>query len=70
MTGAMGIIIILLVKETGDLGGAGLNYWIAIPLSLAIALGIGWLNGTMVERTALPSFIVTLATSRSLCCVA
>jgi len=62
MTGAMGIIIILLVKDTGDLGGAGLNYWIAVPLSLAIALGIGWLNGTMVERTALPSFIVTLAT--------
>ncbi len=62
MTGAMGIVIILLVKETGELGGAGLSYWIAIPLSLAIALGIGWLNGTMVERTALPSFIVTLAT--------
>ncbi len=62
MTGAMGIIIILLVKETGELGGAGLNYWIALPLSLVIALGIGWLNANMVERTALPSFIVTLAT--------
>ncbi|MCP3856324.1 MAG: ABC transporter permease, partial [Actinomycetia bacterium] len=62
MTGAMGIVIVLLVKETGELGGAGFSYWIAIPLSLAVALGIGWLNGTMVERTALPSFIVTLAT--------
>jgi len=62
MTGAMGIIIILLVKETGEMGGAGLSYWIAIPLSLAIALGIGWLNGAMVEKTALPSFIVTLGT--------
>jgi ribose/xylose/arabinose/galactoside ABC-type transport system permease subunit len=62
MTGAMGIIIILLVKETGDLGGAGLSYWFAIPLSLVIALGIGWLNGAMVEKTALPSFIVTLGT--------
>jgi ribose/xylose/arabinose/galactoside ABC-type transport system permease subunit len=61
-TGAMGIVIILLVKETGELGGAGLSYWIAIPISLVIALGIGWLNGTMVERTGLPSFIVTLAT--------
>lgn len=61
-TGAMGIVIILLVKETGELGGAGLSYWIAIPLSLAIALGIGWLNGWMVEKTGQPSFIVTLAT--------
>lgn len=61
-TGAMGILIILLVKDTGDLGGAGLPLTLAIPLSLAVALGIGWLNGWMVERTALPSFIITLAT--------
>jgi len=58
MTGATGIIVILLVK---DIGGAGLNLWIAIPLSFVIALGVGWVNGTLVERTALPSFIVTLA---------
>ena len=62
MTGFMGIVIVLLVKETGELGGAGFSYWFAIPLSLVVALGIGWLNGTMVEKTALPSFIVTLAT--------
>lgn len=60
MTGATGIIVILLVKETGELGGAGLSLWIGIPLSLVLALGIGWFNGTLVERTALPSFIVTL----------
>ena len=62
MTGAMGILIILMVKETGDLGGLGLPLTIAIPLSLAIALGIGYLNGYMVERTGQPSFIITLAT--------
>lgn len=62
MTGAMGILIILLVKEVGDLGGAGLNLFVAIPLSLAIALAIGFFNGWMVERTLLPSFIVTLGT--------
>jgi ribose/xylose/arabinose/galactoside ABC-type transport system permease subunit len=61
-TGAMGILTILLVKETGELGGAGLNLWVAIPISLAVALGIGYFNGTMVERTRLPSFIVTLGT--------
>ena len=31
-----------------------------------MALGIGWLNGTMVERTGQPSFIITLATFFSL----
>ncbi len=61
-TGAMGILFILLIKETGDLGGLGLSIWIAVPISFAVAMGIGYFNGWMVERTALPSFIVTLAT--------
>ena len=61
-TGAMGILFILLIKEVGELGGLGLSIWIAIPLSFAVAMLIGYLNGIMVERTALPSFIVTLAT--------
>ncbi len=59
-TGALGIVTILLVKETGAMGGAGLSLFLAIPISLAVALFIGWFNGTMVERTSLPSFIVTL----------
>jgi ribose/xylose/arabinose/galactoside ABC-type transport system permease subunit len=62
MTGAMGILIIMLVKEVGELGGAGLSLFVAIPLSLAVALGVGFFNGWMVERTLLPSFIVTLGT--------
>ncbi|HEX6657037.1 MAG TPA: hypothetical protein VF065_03075 [Ilumatobacter sp.] len=62
MTGAMGILVILLSKEAGELGGAGLSLWIAIPISLAVALGIGYLNGTLVEKTRLPSFTITLAT--------
>ncbi|NNE96984.1 MAG: hypothetical protein HKN24_13240 [Acidimicrobiales bacterium] len=61
-TGALGIVTILLVKDIGELGGAGLSLHIAIPLSLIVALGLGFFNGTMVERTGLPSFIVTLAT--------
>jgi ribose/xylose/arabinose/galactoside ABC-type transport system permease subunit len=62
MTGAMGILVILLSLEAGTRGGAGLNLWIAIPLSFAVALGIGYWNGTLVERTKLPSFIITLGT--------
>ncbi len=61
-TGALGIITILLVKDIGELGGAGLSLFIAIPLSFVVAMALGWYNGTVVERTGLPSFIVTLAT--------
>ncbi|MDH3299799.1 MAG: hypothetical protein OES24_04760 [Acidimicrobiia bacterium] len=62
-TGAFGILTLLLVRDfTGDMGGYGLSLWVALPVSLAIALGLGWVNGTMVNRTALPSFIVTLGT--------
>lgn len=61
-TGALGIVTILLVKDVGELGGAGLSLWLAIPISFVVALGLGWFNGFMVERTELPSFIVTLAT--------
>jgi ribose/xylose/arabinose/galactoside ABC-type transport system permease subunit len=62
MTGATGMLVVLLVKETGEFGGAGFPAVVAIPLTLAFALAIGWANGTMVEKTALPSFIVTLGT--------
>jgi ribose/xylose/arabinose/galactoside ABC-type transport system permease subunit len=62
MTGAMGILVIMLSKEAGEFGGAGLTLWVAIPLSLAVALGIGYMNGFLVEKTRLPSFTITLAT--------
>src|SRR4051812_41589628 len=38
------------------------NIWLAIVVTLAAATVIGFLNGYMVMRTKLPSFIVTLAT--------
>ncbi|WP_433479291.1 ABC transporter permease [Spirillospora sp. CA-142024] len=37
------------------------NLWVGIAVSLLVALGIGWLNGYMVIRTGIPSFLVTLA---------
>lgn len=61
-TGATGVLVVLLVKEVGEFGGAGLPLTLAIPLTLAFAVGLGWMNGTLVEKTALPSFIVTLGT--------
>lgn len=62
MTGATGMLVILLVIPPGEFGGAGLSLWIAIPIVFAFALSVGWYNGTVVEKTGLPSFIVTLAT--------
>lgn len=35
--------------------------WQAIVLTVVLAILIGWLNGTLVNATGLPSFIVTLA---------
>ena len=59
MTGATAIVLVLLAS---DVAGAGLGLHLAVPLSLAFALAIGWFNGTLVEKTSLPSFIVTLGT--------
>jgi simple sugar transport system permease protein len=56
MTGSAGLLTATLATEVG------LNVWVAIALSLVFALLVGFLNGVVVVATALPSFIVTLAT--------
>ena len=35
--------------------------WVALAVSLAVCLAIGFINGYLVVRTGLPSFIITLA---------
>nr|WP_174801665.1 ABC transporter permease [Martelella limonii] len=55
MIGFSGIIIALLTVQVG------LPAWVAILVAFALALAIGALNGYLVIRTGLPSFIVTLA---------
>ncbi|GIT91518.1 sugar ABC transporter permease [Jannaschia pagri] len=40
----------------------GFPMWMAILITFAICLACGWLNGYIVVKTGLPSFIVTLAT--------
>lgn len=39
-----------------------LNIWVGVGLALVVSLGIGLLNGWILTKTKLPSFIVTLAT--------
>src|SRR5688500_5585847 len=54
MVGAAGMVVAIAVGELG------LPVWLAVLLAFAFALAIGFLNGYIVVRTRLPSFIVTL----------
>jgi simple sugar transport system permease protein len=56
MTGTSGLLMGILATEVG------MSIWLAILLTFVFAAGVGFLNGYMVVRTGLPSFIVTLAT--------
>jgi simple sugar transport system permease protein len=56
MTGAAGLMMGILATKVG------MNIWFAIVLTLLAATAVGFVNGYMVMRTKLPSFIVTLAT--------
>jgi simple sugar transport system permease protein len=38
------------------------NVWVGVILALVVSLGIGYINGWILMKTKLPSFIVTLAT--------
>ncbi|WP_306215229.1 ABC transporter permease [Actinoplanes sp. RD1] len=40
----------------------GVNLWVGALLSLAFCLGVGFLNGWLVMRTGIPSFLITLGT--------
>ncbi|MDP9248721.1 MAG: ABC transporter permease [Candidatus Dormibacteraeota bacterium] len=39
-----------------------LNIWIGVLVALVVAVGIGFINGYLVVRTRIPSFLVTLGT--------
>ena len=56
MIGASGMIMALLVSERSW------NIWPAMAVALLFALAVGAVNGLLVLRTGLPSFIVTLST--------
>lgn len=54
LTASTGLVTTLLATE------ADMNIWLAMLISLAFALAVGFFNGMVVVRTGLPSFIVTL----------
>ena len=55
MIGFAGVVIGLTVRELG------LPLWGGIASAFAVAILVGYLNGLIVVKTRLPSFIVTLA---------
>ncbi len=56
LTASTGLVTALLVDRLG------VNIWEGIAWSLLFALAVGFLNGILVTRTRVPSFIVTLGT--------
>ncbi|QHC60333.1 ABC transporter permease [Rathayibacter sp. VKM Ac-2760] len=56
MTGFSALIVGILTTHYG------LSVWAAVVVSLVVCLGVGALNGVLVMKTGLPSFIVTLGT--------
>jgi len=56
LTGTTGLILVTLATRFE------LNVWLAMSVGLVVALAVGFLNGLIVTRTNLPSFIVTLGT--------
>ena len=58
MTGASAMIIGLFSRFYT---GSGVHIGLGIAAAFAAAIAIGWFNGYMVNRTGLPSFIITLA---------
>jgi simple sugar transport system permease protein len=56
MTGFTGLVAGIMMTHYG------INVWVAIVVSLLAALAVGFINGLLVMKTGLPSFIVTLGT--------
>jgi len=59
ITGGTAVVIGLMSRT---FMGTGMNIGWAIGAAFLLAAAVGWFNGWMVNRTGLPSFIVTLGT--------
>ena len=56
MTGSTALVTALATTQLN------MNIWYAMVLSLVFALAVGFFNGVLVQKTKLPSFIITLGT--------
>ncbi len=58
LVGLTGVVIAKL--SSTQTGGLGYPLWVGIPMALAVALSLGWMQGLLITRLALQPFIVTL----------
>jgi len=56
LTGSAGLVTAIMTTTYG------VNVWVALSVSLGLAVCVGILNGVLVTKTRLPSLIATLAT--------
>lgn len=59
MIGSTGLLLGFLVDPSD---GLGWSIWLGLIITFSFAMSIGFLNGVLVTRTKLPSFIITLGT--------
>jgi D-xylose transport system permease protein len=57
VSGVAGVVMTILLRP----GDPGWPWWAAIGVALLITLTIGWIQGMLVAKSGVPSFVVTLA---------
>jgi D-xylose transport system permease protein len=57
VSGVAGVIMTILLRP----GDPGWPWWAAIGVALLITVTIGWIQGMLVAKSGVPSFVVTLA---------
>ncbi len=66
LTGGIDLSVGAILSFAINIGGlgivAGWPIWIAYPFMLALGLLLGWLNGFLITRIAVPALIITLGT--------
>ncbi len=57
---SVGAVVVLSGMIVGMTMAAGYSIWVAVPLAIAGALGVGLFNGIMIAYVGMPPFVVTL----------
>jgi ribose/xylose/arabinose/galactoside ABC-type transport system permease subunit len=66
LTGGIDLSVGAILSFAINIGGlgivAGWPMWVAYPFMLLLGLALGWLNGFLITRIAVPALIITLGT--------